>query len=103
MIRVVQILCPLRHCTMAVVYNSPTGEPEPDKAKALEEQVHNMQAAGVLNPWCGICRSRELRAEDQPTKYQTMEEAKPAFERLAKVQAKTREYFRRVRMQARNQ
>lgn len=53
-----QLLCPQRHCILATAYDRE--ENEPAKVEAV---LMKAPTTGLLNPWCGICGSRELRVE----------------------------------------
>jgi hypothetical protein len=91
MIRIVQCLCPARHAILAVAYD-PADIPEhfngdPDGPRAgLKALVEEGITAEAINPWCGICGSREFNYEDAPTKFQTLEEARPALASLEALQ-----------------
>lgn len=92
-VRIIQLLCPARHCMMAVAYESATGEALPDKMQAFQESVKIGFGARVFNPWCGICRSHQLVYEDGATIFKTMEEAMPFLREMEKRQAWTRKFF----------
>ena len=53
-----QMLCPQRHALFALAYDG-----EVTAAAEVERQMHAVLASGALNPWCGLCASRELRIE----------------------------------------
>lgn len=92
-VRIVQLLCPARHCYVATVYESPDGEPMAKVTADLMNGYKDLLEKGA-NPWCGICGSRNLQAEDRATRFATMREAAPAFAECAADQARTREFFR---------
>lgn len=88
MVRLVQCLCPQRHAIIAVAYvPGETAAQEhvsgPDDITLTEETaadyvrgiVEEMVHRGSMNPWCGICGSRDLFYEDAPTRFATMDEA----------------------------
>ena len=58
---------------------------------AVEEALQ----AGLLNPWCAICKAgcETWRYEVGRTKFRTMEEAAPLLQRLEDEQAVTRAVF----------
>jgi hypothetical protein len=96
-VRIVQLLCPGRHCILATAYESPDGQPIPEAEQRLREMADSLIRTGGINPWCGICRSRDWRYEDRATVFETMNEARPHLE-LAELQnAGAREYFRASR------
>jgi hypothetical protein len=75
-VRIVQLLCPQRHCIMALPYESPNGEEQSVRSAALRLTFTRLVEEKTLNPWCELCKSRELFCEDMPTKFATMDEAK---------------------------
>ena len=92
-VRIVQLLCASRHCIVATAYESSDGAEIPEIAERLREFFADWVKAGA-NPWCGLCNSRDLRAEDQPTRWATMDEAAPHLAENAAAQAATRAYFK---------
>ena len=86
MIWLTQWLCPKRHCSIALAWDD--GETTAQRVAVEGEAVF---AAGWLNRWCGLCRSRELRPEAAPTRFQTMEEALPSLKALKSLQEHTRQ------------
>ena len=92
-VRIVQLLCPSRHCIVATAYESSDGAEIPEMAERLRESFADWVKHGA-NPWCGICHSRDLRAEDRPTRFATMAEAAPHLAENAAAQAVTRQYFK---------
>jgi hypothetical protein len=95
-VRIVQLLCPQRHCIMAMAYESPDGQQIPEISERLREAFRDWVARGG-NPWCGLCHSRKLEAEDRPTHFRSMQEAMPFLQAEEAKQALTREYFRASR------
>ena len=75
-IHLAQILCPQRHCIIALVYPSEDFTDE-QGAKMIEAQLKDWLDKKILNPWCGLCASREFHTETGVTKFQTMKEAMP--------------------------
>jgi hypothetical protein len=82
----VQYLCPQRHCILAVAYEEGSGSFEESQGQIRLA----MQAAGV-NPWCGICGSRELHFEEGRTPFQSLEEAMNPLLSGEKAQAESRQ------------
>lgn len=75
-VHIVQLLCPSRHCIVAVAYNS-NGT---DSEKAAAEDIIKVAIKEIgANPWCGICGATELRFEDRQSEFGTMEEAMPSL------------------------
>lgn len=73
-VRIVQLLCPQRHCVLAVAYDTE----HTTKEEAIEAIEHGRKAMKI-DPWCGLCASRELTFDDQPTVFKTMETAMPSL------------------------
>lgn len=96
-VRIVQLLCPERHCVLAVAYQSPTGEADPIKSALLRETFDGLLEKKALNPWCGICRSTRLTCEDSETVFKTMEEAGPFLQESVRKQEATAAYLRSTR------
>jgi hypothetical protein len=92
-VRIVQLLCPSRHCIVSTAYESPDGAEIPEMTERLLDIFADWVAKGT-NPWCGLCYSRNLRPEDRPTKYATLAEAMPHLEEMQRQQAVTREFFK---------
>jgi hypothetical protein len=53
-----QLLCPQRHCILALAYDLEQTTPA-----EIEEKLIAATTLKVINPWCGICRSRDLHVE----------------------------------------
>jgi hypothetical protein len=105
MVRIVQCLCPSRHCIMAIAYlPGITSTPdvsdeditltEANAADHLRLMVEDAVGAGWLDPWCGICRSRDFHYEDGRTAFQTLAEAYPVMKALEDAQRRTREFMK---------
>lgn len=77
-VRIAQLLCPSRHCIAASPYQWPDVSME--QAEAL---LHDLVEQLRMNPWCGICGSQDLKVDDQPTKWTTMQEAAPHIAEIA--------------------
>ena len=92
-VRIVRLLCPKRHAIMGAAYVSEHGAELPEKADSLRE-VFAVAVKLGMNPWCGLCYSRDLRVEDNPTIFATMEEAMPFLKESERHYAKTREFFK---------
>lgn len=53
-----QLLCPQRHAICALAYDI-----EQTKPAEIEERLITVTGPGMLDPWCGLCGSRELHIE----------------------------------------
>ncbi len=87
-VHITQCLCPDRHCIIAIVWKEP--DHTKDSAEAhLKSLMDEMTNLGVLNPWCGICNSRDLHCEDGITKFQSIKEAMPFLKELEAQQIRS--------------
>jgi hypothetical protein len=66
-----QFLCPQRHCSIGLLWDDArdTAAEMEDRGQAIYQQVTG-------DRWCGICGSRDLKAEHQPTRFSAMVEAR---------------------------
>lgn len=90
MVRIIQHLCPQRHCITALPYESADGQEIP----AHVDLLRSMEAELGLDPWCGICGSRELFFEDRKSIFETMEEARGPLRHLEAEQATMRQFLK---------
>lgn len=106
MIRIVQCLCPQRHAILAIAYEPGITAAQEDfggtdditlteenAADYLRSMVEGLVKRQSLNPWCGVCHSRQFTYEDRPTRFATMREAIPELQRLEDAQQRTRVFF----------
>jgi hypothetical protein len=84
-IHVIQLLCPSRHCIVAIAYQSA----EMSSAVA-RSKIDRFLDNGHIARHCGICGSTDLRYEDRPTIFKTLEEAEPILAQLQADNFKTR-------------
>lgn len=91
-IRLVQCLCPARHCITALAF-APAAMDDATAIRRLRAGVEAAIAAGALDPWCALCGSRDWRYEVGRTRFRTMEEARPALEEMEARQAATRAWI----------
>jgi hypothetical protein len=96
MIHIIQWLCPERHCVLAAAYDDAETKKE-EALQTFESMVLVATDGGGINPWCGICHSRDLHFEDGVTPFKTMEEAKPALEQTERDQLASRALIDEVR------
>lgn len=81
MIWIIQCLCPERHCIYGIAYDPE--EISHDVVMAgFQQLIEDWIKDKAINPWCGICESRDWTYEQRRTKYQTMDEAKTELKRL---------------------
>lgn len=94
---IAQLLCPRRHCVVASVGEFQSIQDAQTLGESLRTTFDSAVTAGIFDPWCGICKSRELRVEVAPTVYDTMAAAKPAIEMLERENAETAKYIKSTR------
>lgn len=87
-VRLVQALCPQRHCVLAVAYEAPrTPEPvilkESPHIDKLRTVLQATIGAGFMHAHCAICHAgaEQFTYEDAPTAYSTLREAQPHLQR----------------------
>ena len=76
MIYLTQLLCPQRHCLVALAWD----EHECCASEAehqVQERFSELVAGGAINPYCGLCRSKTLHCESARTRWNTLVEAEP--------------------------
>jgi hypothetical protein len=86
-IRLIQLLCPSRHCIIAALYEADDAGAE--GARQIEH-LEAFLAHGAINRHCGICGSTSLRYEDRITRFKTLEEALAAGKDLEHEQMRDR-------------
>lgn len=98
MIHIIQCLCPSRHCIFGVAYDP--ADMEHDVAMAtFQQQVEQWIEKKEINPWCGICGSRDWKYEMARTKYTTMQEAATELAKEEAKQMESRRYIDQLRGQ----
>jgi hypothetical protein len=108
-VRIVQCLCPSRHCIMAIAYlpgvtaaawdstNDITLTEDNAPGYVRDRIVGPALRSRLINPWCSICsaKSGTWCYEDAPTKFKTIEEAEPHLRKVEEANAATRRMFER--------
>jgi hypothetical protein len=75
MIHIMQVLCPKRHCFMAVAWDDTTSD-QAEIAYKLDEVFDEWVKAG--NPRvCALCGATDFMLDDGVTRFKTLEEAQP--------------------------
>jgi hypothetical protein len=93
MVRIVQVLCPERHCLCAALYLSEDGLTKPERAVDLQARMTRVG----LEFRCGICKSTDITIEDRATGFETMEEAEPVFRKCEAEQLTSRVFLDSIR------
>lgn len=91
MVHIVQCLCPKRHAILAMAYEPP----HPDPTGALKKTVEAFIEAKAINPYCGICFSREFSYEDAESKFETLKEAEIPLAQSMAAQFEAQAWARR--------
>lgn len=110
-VHLVQCLCPQRHAIMALAWLP--GEQVHGAGdivfRSSEEACAGLRALieyfikdHQIDPWCGICKSREFRYEDGVTKFRTMAKANKALHEQQTNQMLTRALIEAGRIQEHN-
>lgn len=96
-IKIMRLLCPLNHCIAGLGY-------DPDKHD--EEKVKKLILAGLgatnFTPCCASCGGRNLHYQASATNFDTVAEAMPAIEALARKYAAERDFIKNIRRAAQN-
>ena len=114
MIRIVQCLCGAkRHCILGITYEPGITAAQADFGSCDDITLTEANAAGylrsvmegviarkLLDPWCGICGSREFVYEDARTRFKTMDEAQPEIQRLEEENFRSRQMIDALKKQA---
>src|SRR5215831_19908498 len=95
---IAQLLCPQRHTILALA-----GEYESLEAATaqlsewLEAAKQKLLESRNLDPWCGLCKSRDWHIEVGTTPFRSMEEARPALKQAERDQQATATYLKSTR------
>ncbi len=76
MILIAQLLCPLRHCFMAVAFDDENVTQADACIELGRSTAEHMQAHGST---CALCGSGDFTVEVEVTRWATMAEALPAL------------------------
>ena len=82
-VRLIQALCPSRHCIFGTAYEGDSEGANPQKMADFRTHAHHMVTpepeGGGYDPWCAICKAPISRwtYEDSVTAWRTLEEATP--------------------------
>jgi hypothetical protein len=67
---------------------------EKNAEEMLKAVLHDLLSRKLLDPWCGICKSKQWFYEDRPTRFKTMQEATPALLEAEAANLASAEYLR---------
>ena len=91
---IAQLLCPSRHCVLACAGEYVNAEDAEVMREMLQRSFDEAVRHGYLNPWCGLCQSRELHIEIGATRFTTLAEATPALRENEANQAATAQFLK---------
>jgi cytidine deaminase len=92
MVKIVQTLCRNRHCIIAATADGPTDE---SMTVFMQYTIARFVEEKAMNPHCGLCGSpiNEWSYEVGETRFETMEEARPALFKMEQQNLETRALF----------
>jgi hypothetical protein len=76
MIRIAQLLCPQRHCILALAFDDRAYSDKWAANELVARFFANVEQR-ILNRQCGLCGSTQLRAEVGVTRFANMAKAAP--------------------------
>ncbi|MFN7948360.1 MAG: hypothetical protein U0Z53_23615 [Blastocatellia bacterium] len=99
-VKIVQCLCPHRHCIAALAYEDQSGAADQSQQQLLREGIRQMISAGQINPWCGLCGAPVAAwfYETELTRFSTLAEALPHLAAEERQQMKTTRLLDRMGM-----
>jgi hypothetical protein len=96
MIHILQLLCPQRHCFVAVAWDDAAGTLAGASVKLANATVQVLGDRGHEAFVCAICGSTSFHQEDGITRWETMAEAAPHLLASQAAQLLTREMLTRT-------
>lgn len=88
MINITQWLCPGRHCSIALVWDT-----KDVTEQSILERGEDLFRSGMLKRVCGICNSTDIRTETARTRFKTIEEAGPQMKMLEEANLTAKRIF----------
>ena len=92
-----QLKCPSGHCVLGA-YGEFESLKEADAIK--QELLAGFTRATdlhLMNPYCGLCKSRDLAVDIRETPWRTIEEARPVMEEMERRQLETARWLKQTR------
>jgi hypothetical protein len=77
---------------MGIIWEEPDETPE-SAIEKLKRIIKCLFETKAVNPWCGICQSRDLHYEDGLTPFKSREEALPFVNEVQARNLLTREFI----------
>jgi hypothetical protein len=94
---IARLKCPNNHAILAAAAEALDGETPEDLVASLASKLADLTEKKILNPWCGLCGSKDLRIHLDRTGYHTMEEALEPLTELQTQQAAMQQFLHRRR------
>jgi len=91
---IAQLLCPERHCILGAYGEYESLEDAKELGEKLRAAAQCAVAEKLMNPWCGICRSRDWHVEVGATRFATREVAKAFMDECERQQAMTARFLK---------
>lgn len=91
---IAQLKCPSNHCVVAKAGEFANSKLAESLGTELRLLFDLMVARGALIYECGICKSKDLHVQIAPTRFRTMEEARPFLNRSEVEQIASAEFLR---------
>ena len=91
MIHILQLLCPQRHCFVAVAWDDAAQTLAGASVQLANAKVQLLGGRGAEGFVCAICGSTTFHTEDGVTRWETMSEAAPHLMASMRDQLLTRE------------
>lgn len=92
-----QLKCPQNHCVCALAGEFESDEDANKLGPGVLGMFETLIESHVLNRECGICHSTDLHVHIDRTRFQTMEEARPALKQMEEAQAATAAFLRSMK------
>jgi hypothetical protein len=92
---IAQCMCPNRHTILASATACTCLDDVREAQAALKQVIAGLLAQGTINPWCGLCQSRDWHYEVARTPWRTMEDAHPTMAALEQANLETARMLRR--------
>lgn len=90
-----QLKCQNNHCIIAAARIARDEDDARELANQVSRGFERMVSIGALNPYCGLCRSKEFWVDYGPTPFRTLEEASGPLSELQAKQQLTAEAVRK--------
>lgn len=97
MVYIIQCLCgPSRHCILGLAADDKLSDIAKVEAD-FQAVIDDLKATNGINPWCGICGSRDWHLERARSIFQTIEEATPHIKQIEQENLAARDFFQKSR------